>query len=161
MRTIIIAIGRAWQCKKWRYHTVSRRLLGGRTITRIETVKWSSSDMKLSVSSTYKFDERCVPKTIYTIMPMGWSVSSRASLARWLKHWSLFRSRNEDIFGADPHIYNPERWFAGAKKGVNVGVYSNLWEPISDSILDYMIDWYRSRMAFGGGIRGCIGWRFA
>lgn len=36
--------------------------------------------------------------------------------------------RNEEAFGEDAHVYNPERWFrdTGDKKPPNVGVYGNL-----------------------------------
>ncbi|KAH7922165.1 cytochrome P450 [Leucogyrophana mollusca] len=53
-------------------------------------------------------------------------------------------NRNEDLWGDDAHIFNPDRWLSGAagKKGSSIGVYGNL-------------------MTFLGGIRSCIGWRFA
>ncbi|PFH52187.1 hypothetical protein AMATHDRAFT_74464 [Amanita thiersii Skay4041] len=53
-------------------------------------------------------------------------------------------NRNQDIFGQDAHIFNPERWLRpdGVKKMVSIGVYSNL-------------------LSFAGGVRSCIGWKFA
>jgi len=53
-------------------------------------------------------------------------------------------NRNQEVFGEDAHVYNPDRWFrdAGEKKGPSVGVYGNL-------------------LTFAGGVRTCIGWRFA
>ncbi|OJA11405.1 hypothetical protein AZE42_12467 [Rhizopogon vesiculosus] len=51
----------------------------------------------------------------------------------------------KDLWGEDAHVFNPERWLNGTateKKATPVGVYSNL-------------------MTFLGGVRGCIGWRFA
>ncbi|TFK74528.1 cytochrome P450 [Pluteus cervinus] len=53
-------------------------------------------------------------------------------------------NRNKEIFGEDAHEFNPERWFRGAgeKKGPTLGVYGNL-------------------LTFAGGVRTCIGWRFA
>ncbi|KAJ8583434.1 cytochrome P450 [Rhizopogon salebrosus TDB-379] len=54
-------------------------------------------------------------------------------------------NRNKDIWGEDAHIFNPERWLDGIakeKKATSLGVYSNL-------------------MTFLGGVRACIGWRFA
>ncbi|KIM45089.1 hypothetical protein M413DRAFT_441752 [Hebeloma cylindrosporum] len=53
-------------------------------------------------------------------------------------------NRNTEIFGEDAHVYNPERWFrkSGGKKGPTLGVYGNL-------------------LTFAGGVRTCIGWRFA
>ncbi|EKM80790.1 hypothetical protein AGABI1DRAFT_55872 [Agaricus bisporus var. burnettii JB137-S8] len=53
-------------------------------------------------------------------------------------------NRNEEAFGEDAHVYNPERWFrdTGDKKPPNVGVYGNL-------------------LTFAGGVRSCVGWRFA
>ncbi|OJA21638.1 hypothetical protein AZE42_12192 [Rhizopogon vesiculosus] len=54
-------------------------------------------------------------------------------------------NRNKDLWGEDAHVFNPERWLNGAakeKKTTSLGVYSNL-------------------MTFGGGVRTCIGWRFA
>ncbi|KNZ72214.1 Leukotriene-B4 omega-hydroxylase 3 [Termitomyces sp. J132] len=52
--------------------------------------------------------------------------------------------RNKDVFGEDADIFNPDRWFrkANEKKGPTLGVYGNL-------------------LTFAGGIRACIGWRFA
>ncbi|OAX39240.1 cytochrome P450 [Rhizopogon vinicolor AM-OR11-026] len=54
-------------------------------------------------------------------------------------------NRNKDLWGEDAHMFNPERWLNGTasdKKFTSVGVYANL-------------------MTFLGGVRGCIGWRFA
>ncbi|KAF4603148.1 hypothetical protein EYR38_003553 [Pleurotus pulmonarius] len=52
-------------------------------------------------------------------------------------------NRNKDIFGEDAHVFNPDRWLSGLpKNSVNVGVYSNL-------------------LTFAGGLRACIGFRFA
>lgn len=56
-------------------------------------------------------------------------------------------NRNPDLFGADAHIFNPERWLDGTvaeKTGnyVGAGVYANL-------------------LSFAGGVRSCIGWRLA
>ncbi|KAK0462485.1 cytochrome P450 [Desarmillaria tabescens] len=52
-------------------------------------------------------------------------------------------NRNKDIWGEDAHVFNPERWFRGSmNKEVPVGVYGNLF-------------------SFVGGLRSCIGWRFA
>jgi hypothetical protein len=38
----------------------------------------------------------------------------------------LFHTRNEEIFGPESDVFRPERWFSGAKKGINVDVFSNL-----------------------------------
>ncbi|KAJ7125406.1 cytochrome P450 [Mycena epipterygia] len=53
-------------------------------------------------------------------------------------------NRNKDVFGHDAHTFNPERWLDGSmrKPDVPVGVYGNL-------------------LTFAGGLRTCIGWRFA
>ncbi|KAK0240869.1 cytochrome P450 [Armillaria nabsnona] len=52
-------------------------------------------------------------------------------------------NRNKDIWGEDAHAFNPERWLRGSmNKDVPVGVYGNLF-------------------SFVGGLRSCIGWRFA
>ncbi|KAH7883347.1 cytochrome P450 [Phlebopus sp. FC_14] len=53
-------------------------------------------------------------------------------------------NRNPEIWGEDAHEFNPDRWLEGDKgrRAVSVGVYSNL-------------------MTFLGGVRACIGWRFA
>ncbi|EGO00602.1 hypothetical protein SERLA73DRAFT_104941 [Serpula lacrymans var. lacrymans S7.3] len=54
-------------------------------------------------------------------------------------------NRNRDLWGADADRFNPERWFNErdhSKKAGSVGVYGNL-------------------LTFAGGIRSCIGWRFA
>ncbi|PPQ93679.1 LOW QUALITY PROTEIN: hypothetical protein CVT25_012738 [Psilocybe cyanescens] len=53
-------------------------------------------------------------------------------------------NRNTEIFGDDANVYNPDRWFRqpGEKKGPSLGVYGNL-------------------LTFAGGVRVCIGWRFA
>ncbi|KAG6920069.1 hypothetical protein DXG01_010137 [Tephrocybe rancida] len=51
--------------------------------------------------------------------------------------------RNKDIFGEDADTFNPERWLRKTdKKGPTLGVYGNL-------------------LTFAGGVRTCIGWRFA
>ncbi|OJA10006.1 hypothetical protein AZE42_12056, partial [Rhizopogon vesiculosus] len=52
---------------------------------------------------------------------------------------------NKDLWGEDAHEFNPERWLDGTakeKKTTPLGVYSNL-------------------MTFSGGVRACLGWRFA
>ncbi|KAJ3517646.1 hypothetical protein NLJ89_g370 [Agrocybe chaxingu] len=53
-------------------------------------------------------------------------------------------NRNVEVFGEDAHVYNPDRWFrdSGEKRGPTLGVYGNL-------------------LTFAGGVRTCIGWRFA
>ncbi|KAJ8585426.1 cytochrome P450 [Rhizopogon salebrosus TDB-379] len=54
-------------------------------------------------------------------------------------------NRNKDLWGEDAHVFDPERWLNGTaqdKKIASLGVYSNL-------------------MTFLGGVRACIGWRFA
>ncbi|KAJ7645944.1 cytochrome P450 [Mycena polygramma] len=53
-------------------------------------------------------------------------------------------NRNKDVFGHDAHIFNPDRWLDGSmrKPEAPVGVYANL-------------------LTFAGGLRTCIGWRFA
>ncbi|KAL0575664.1 hypothetical protein V5O48_006321 [Marasmius crinis-equi] len=52
--------------------------------------------------------------------------------------------RSKAIFGEDAHVFKPERWLEdpGAKNDTPFGVYSNL-------------------VSFSGGVRNCIGWRFA
>ncbi|KAI0701013.1 cytochrome P450 [Cerioporus squamosus] len=53
-------------------------------------------------------------------------------------------NREKDVWGEDAHTFNPERWLDSTKgkRGTSVGVYSNL-------------------LTFAGGVRACIGWRFA
>jgi len=53
-------------------------------------------------------------------------------------------NRNPDVFGADAHVFNPERWMNDSVRTdiAPVGVYNNL-------------------MTFGSGTRACLGWRFA
>ncbi|KAJ7198475.1 cytochrome P450 [Mycena pura] len=53
-------------------------------------------------------------------------------------------NRNKDVFGPDAHTFNPERWLDGSmrKPEAPVGAYANL-------------------LTFAGGLRTCIGWRFA
>ncbi|OSC97587.1 cytochrome P450 [Trametes coccinea BRFM310] len=53
-------------------------------------------------------------------------------------------NRQKDIWGEDAQVFNPERWLesGSAKRGTSVGVYNNL-------------------LTFAGGVRACIGWRFA
>ncbi|KAG6812535.1 hypothetical protein H0H92_002304 [Tricholoma furcatifolium] len=52
--------------------------------------------------------------------------------------------RNKEVFGDDADIFNPDRWLRKSeeKKGPKMGVYGNL-------------------LTFAGGVRSCIGWRFA
>ncbi|OJA08929.1 hypothetical protein AZE42_05321 [Rhizopogon vesiculosus] len=66
-----------------------------------------------------------------------------SSLRRHLSY--VISDRNKDLWGEDAYVFNPERWLNGSakeKKATSVGVYSNL-------------------MTFLGGVRACIGWRFA
>jgi len=52
-------------------------------------------------------------------------------------------NRNPEVWGDDAHIFNPDRFLiAGDKRNSSVGVMSNL-------------------LTFAGGVRACIGWRFA
>lgn len=53
-------------------------------------------------------------------------------------------NRNKEIWGEDAHEYKPERWLENGqdRKGPTLGVYGNL-------------------LTFAGGVRTCIGWRFA
>ncbi|KAI5899071.1 cytochrome P450 [Schizophyllum commune H4-8] len=53
-------------------------------------------------------------------------------------------SRERALYGADADIFNPERWLQEGcvNKHAGGGIYSNL-------------------LTFGGGHRGCLGWRFA
>ncbi|EEB92664.1 hypothetical protein MPER_08794, partial [Moniliophthora perniciosa FA553] len=54
-------------------------------------------------------------------------------------------NRNKSVFGEDAHEFNPDRWFKDSKavqNNTSVGVYANL-------------------ATFSGGLRSCIGWRFA
>ncbi|KAJ3821195.1 cytochrome P450 [Lentinula raphanica] len=52
-------------------------------------------------------------------------------------------NRNKEVFGEDADVFNPDRWFRGTeKKGPTLGVVGNL-------------------LTFAGGVRTCIGWRFA
>ncbi|KAG6816759.1 hypothetical protein H0H87_003154 [Tephrocybe sp. NHM501043] len=52
-------------------------------------------------------------------------------------------NRNKEIFGDDADVYDPERWLdSRVQKTTSFGVLGNL-------------------MTFGGGIRACLGWKFA
>ncbi|KAJ3988851.1 cytochrome P450 [Lentinula detonsa] len=52
-------------------------------------------------------------------------------------------NRNKEVFGEDADVFNPDRWFRESeKKGPTLGVVGNL-------------------LTFAGGVRTCIGWRFA
>ncbi|PBK72136.1 cytochrome P450 [Armillaria solidipes] len=54
-------------------------------------------------------------------------------------------NRNKDVFGADAHTFNPERWLDSDVKRnakVSLGMYGNLF-------------------TFIGGPQSCMGWRFA
>ncbi|KAF8161361.1 cytochrome P450 [Crassisporium funariophilum] len=53
-------------------------------------------------------------------------------------------NRHRDVWGPDAHTYNPDRWLTpkSMEKAAFVGVYGNL-------------------LSFAGGVRSCIGWRFA
>ncbi|KDR75603.1 hypothetical protein GALMADRAFT_226232 [Galerina marginata CBS 339.88] len=53
-------------------------------------------------------------------------------------------NRHKSVFGPDSHVYDPDRWLTPGRvgKAASVGVYGNL-------------------LNFAGGVRACIGWRFA
>ncbi|KAG7442656.1 cytochrome P450 [Guyanagaster necrorhizus] len=52
-------------------------------------------------------------------------------------------NRHKSVWGEDAHVFDPARWLAGnTNKEVPIGVYGNLF-------------------TFSGGLRSCIGWRFA
>ncbi|KAF5375503.1 hypothetical protein D9615_009187 [Tricholomella constricta] len=52
-------------------------------------------------------------------------------------------NRKKEVFGEDAHVFNPERWLnSRVIKSTSVGVLGNL-------------------MSFSGGVRSCIGWKFA
>ncbi|ESK92120.1 cytochrome p450 [Moniliophthora roreri MCA 2997] len=54
-------------------------------------------------------------------------------------------NRNKNVFGEDAHEFKPDRWLNDSddiQKTASVGVYANL-------------------ATFAGGLRSCIGWRFA
>ncbi|KAK1228064.1 hypothetical protein PQX77_008908 [Marasmius sp. AFHP31] len=54
-------------------------------------------------------------------------------------------NRNKEVYGEDAHIFRPERWLENEdskKGGTLIGVYANF-------------------PTFFGGVRLCIGWRFA
>ncbi|EKM53349.1 uncharacterized protein PHACADRAFT_211048 [Phanerochaete carnosa HHB-10118-sp] len=52
-------------------------------------------------------------------------------------------NRDPDLWGGDPHSFDPERWLDGrVKKGQALGMFGNL-------------------LTFAAGTRACIGWRFA
>ncbi|KIY66792.1 cytochrome P450, partial [Cylindrobasidium torrendii FP15055 ss-10] len=51
-------------------------------------------------------------------------------------------NRNPTIWGPDAHIWRPERWSEKREHQLVVGLHGNI-------------------MTFSGGVRGCIGWRFA
>ncbi|KAG6836440.1 hypothetical protein H0H93_007976 [Arthromyces matolae] len=53
-------------------------------------------------------------------------------------------NRNKELFGHDASVFNPDRWLrpGGVKKSISIGVLGNL-------------------MSFSGGVRSCIGWKFA
>ncbi|KAK0434770.1 cytochrome P450 [Armillaria borealis] len=52
-------------------------------------------------------------------------------------------NRNKSVWGDDAQVFDPAHWFRGsASKEVPIGVYGNLF-------------------SFAGGLKSCIGWRFA
>ncbi|KAI0645068.1 cytochrome P450 [Trametes meyenii] len=54
-------------------------------------------------------------------------------------------NRQPDIWGEDAHQFNPDRWMDASlksKRNTTVGVFANV-------------------LTFAGGVRACIGWRFA
>ncbi|KAI0629559.1 cytochrome P450 [Trametes polyzona] len=53
-------------------------------------------------------------------------------------------NRDKEVWGEDAQVFNPDRWLDSSKtkRGTTVGVFSNL-------------------LTFAGGVRACIGWRFA
>jgi len=53
-------------------------------------------------------------------------------------------NRHKDVFGPDAHVFDPDRWLTPGRieTVAPVGVYGNI-------------------LSFAGGVRSCIGWRFA
>ncbi|KIY65751.1 cytochrome P450 [Cylindrobasidium torrendii FP15055 ss-10] len=51
-------------------------------------------------------------------------------------------NRNPAVWGRDAHLWRPERWEKKPDSQIDVGMYSNI-------------------LSFSGGVRSCIGWRFA
>ncbi|KIY72699.1 cytochrome P450 [Cylindrobasidium torrendii FP15055 ss-10] len=51
-------------------------------------------------------------------------------------------NRNPAVWGPDADIWRPQRWDEEQKEQIDIGLYANL-------------------LTFSGGVRGCVGWRFA
>ena len=69
--------------------------------------------------------------------------------------------REKDVWGEDAQTFNPDRWLvSNGKRSSSVGVYSNLYVLLLHHGILMECLWM-IRLTFAGGVRGCIGWRFA
>jgi len=67
------------------------------------------------------------------------------------------------VWGPDAYEFRPERWFEMNEEVHSpVGVYGNMYghARTSDAAVEILTSHPRSS-TFSGGIRSCIGWRFA
>jgi len=73
----------------------------------------------------------------------------------------LFHDRNEGLWGPDAREFRPERWFKINEQVESpVGVYGNLYGHRSVPCYFALIS-HPFSSTFSGGVRGCLGWRFA
>jgi hypothetical protein len=114
------------------------------------------------------YTELHIPKgTAITVSMIGHSLcvfSTRPSPPRWNAHRiRFFCGRNQDLWGSDAYEFRPERWF-DVKEQVEspIGVYGNLCDHPSVPMEPFSTEASGSlSSAFAGGVRSCIGWRFA